>query len=227
MKLTFLLILGLLNLCVVYGAGYYFNYLSYLSKSGVVTISYYKRASDNFIYLDMSEFSGDSTIDLRITVYDGYFSDNVMYYGGFDDKPNGSSVKLYEYKSSSSSTSTSYGFFYYYDEFSYYFKIPKPPQKYLYVSIPNYISYTYGYAEVKISSLNVGLIVGIVIGVAVVVGVVIFLVIFFRRRRFVSNPNSGYVPQTNVYTPPTTAYAGYPPTQPVNPGYPSPQPNLY
>ena len=223
MKLMLLLILGLFNLY----EGKNCNIEGQLHKNGKFSIKYEYSTYSSCVYLDTSEFSDDKEIELQVTIYDAYFWESDMYYDEFDGIVTSSGVDVKKYQPRYSSSSASYTSIIYYDEISYYYKIPKPSKKYLYVALPRYIGYSYSNIEIKVSGINIGLIVGIVVGVAVVAGVVIFLVIFFRRRRFVSNPNSGYVPQTNVYTPPTTAYAGYPPTQPVNPGYPSPQPNLY
>ena len=208
--LSFLFILIQLNIYFVYG-GDYCNYRSFLPKDGMVTISYGYRYMKNFIYVDASEFSGDS-IKFKLTLFDGIFKEKVMYYGGFDNEPNGSSVYLSEYKKFFGTDSQEiYSLFY--DHVSYYYEIPKPTEKYLYVSVPIFEGNVDSRVEVEISNLNIGLIVGLISGGVFLFSIIIFVFIFFRTRRADNERNQVHNPQTNKsYTPMVTTSIESPPS---------------
>ena len=217
MKLIFLFVLGLL-INVFKSEEYVLK--GQLTKYNVVTLKSNYRLTYYFAYLDTRDFPDEDEIGLKVTVYDGDLVRTNMWYGGYEDIS--SPRTLNSSKSYYSSTYTSSGLTYY-DEITYYYKIPKPSKKYLYVSLPFFDGYSYSYAEltVDVISNKIGVIIAIVIAVVVFIVATIIIVVYCvrkYRRRSLINPDLGYSPQINTYAnQPPVASPIYPQAAPYSP----------
>jgi len=138
-----------------------------LTKYNVVTLRSNYRQTYYFAYLDTRDFPDEDEIGLKVTVFDGDLVNTEMWYEGYENVSSQSVLKSRKSYYSSTSSS-SYGRTYY-DEITYYYKIPKPSKKYLYVSLPFFDGYSYSYAEltVDVISNKIGVIIAIVIAVVV------------------------------------------------------------
>ena len=125
---------------------------------------------------------------MKIEVTDGYFDEDFSYYG--DNSLTPYQVNLEKTKDSyqiSRYTRQRMEYKYYtykntIDEYAY-FKIPIPKEKYLFVSIPKYVSLS---SSVKVSfdsTLSVGEIVGISLGCSLALTIIIVAIIVYCQRR--------------------------------------------
>ena len=194
--------------CTVYGS---------ISKSNYLTIK-----PDNkyyCVYLDTNDFdSNTKEIEIYATVYNGRFTETLMYYGYTNNlvSPNKYAVldtyKYNDYSSYSSSDYYSYNGYRYYEDYTYYFKIPKNYGRYLYISVPESINYVGGGYKVEIgvsSGLAVWVIIVIIIAAIAVIAGIIVTIICCRRRRY-----GGYIAPVSG------------PIAPLSP-MSSPNPNVY
>ena len=226
MKLIFLFVLGLL-INVFKSEEYVLK--GQLTKYNVVTLSSNYRLTYYFAYLDTRDFPDEDEIGLKVTVYDGDLVNTEMWYEGYENVSSQSVLKSRKSYYSSTSSS-SYGRTYY-DEITYYYKIPKPSKRYLYVSTPYFDGYSYSSAELMVgeTSIEIGIIVAIVIAVVVFIVATIIIVVYCvrkARRRNLINPELGYAPQINTYANQPPVAPIYPPAAPYSPpvdnAYPSP-----
>ena len=181
MKLSLLILLGILSACLGYTTLYRHSSVSVYDKNTLV-------------YMNLFDFSHYETIYLEMTVYGGYFTQTYFYYKltrfSGDDNPTSPNFK-YDQDNSGK---------------TYYFTLENNYYNYLYFYPPSFsgtsvfIKNTYGL------SLAVGAIVGIVIACIIVIAAVTIIVICCRRRRY-----SSYVAHTTpvVYGPPVVP--AYPP----------------
>ena len=88
------------------------------------------------VYLDTNEFADLKEIRIFAKIYNGRFTEGEMFYGGTNDKPNqGDSVPLTLSEKCNPARYSKYQNSDY-DEFTFYFNIPKPNERYLYLSFP-------------------------------------------------------------------------------------------
>ena len=221
MKIIIILIIG-------------FIYLSNEKKCDLLgkiskTKSQTTKSKNYYVYLETSEFPDESEIIIATTVYDGYFTESKLYYGEGDTLP--SYIYLNKSKSSYMSSSSRSGYNYdwtnhreIYNHYSSYYKIPKPTQRYLYLSINDFKG---SYVEIEISSgFPVWAIVLLVIlGVIIVAVILIIIIKFIKRKRvnYIPPSNNYYSPQVNTYT--NNPPVNYP--NPNAPVYPLTAQNYY
>ena len=213
MKLIFLLIIGLLQSSF----GKKCDVLGRISKSYSQTTS-----SKNYcVYIDTYDFEKETEIGIKVTVYEGYFEESIMYHIGDNDIPSVLYPTYYESYYSSSYSGYDYGYYTYYDRYTYYFKIPKPSERYLFVSIPDFYIRYYGYVEIEIEDpFPVWAIILIVLGVIVFIAIIIIVIIYFIRK---SRKISTMLPISQpVYYPSNNAYVNNPPAYAPPPGYTPP-----
>ena len=230
MKLIIILIFGFLCL----SKEKMYSLLGKITKkeSKTTTNSY------NYVYIDTLEFPDESEIIVATTVYSGYFKrEHLLYYGEGETLP--SSIELNKTKSSYMSSSSSSGYNYdwstlkeIYSHYTNYFKIPKPSQRYLYVSMSEFSG---SYGEIKISEgFPVWAIVVIIIVVVIIITAIIIAIIkhIIKRRRMNYIPPIS--PSSNDYAPPVSTYPNNTPMNyqspytpmnyqsPYSPDYPKP-----
>ena len=188
MKLIFLLILAILkssiqsSSCTVYGQ---------ITKSKSLNVG----NNGYCVYLDTNEFdSKTDVIEIYVTAYNGLFKEFYMYHGSTNTQPYSgqgvslSSSKYYDHSSYSNDYTS------YYDKITYYFKIPKTNNRYLYLSIPNFwVYYGFSYSvEIGVStSLPLWLII-VIVCIVIIIAIISTIVgrIIRRRRResYISPP---------------------------------------
>ena len=221
MKLIFLLIIGLLQLSV----GKKCDVLGSLYKKNPLTIT-----SNNYcVYIDTYDFETEKEIGIKVSICGGHFGESRMYYVGNNNIPSVSYPTDYE-----DYYSESYGSCGYYadsESLIYHFKIPKPSERYLFVSIPDFYKEDYYdfLVEIEIEEpFPVWAIILIVFGAIVFIAIIIIVIIYFIRK---SRKQSAILPTSQtLYYPSNNAYVNNPPGYaPPPPGVPiyKPQPLTY
>ena len=189
-------------------------FLAFTNASRTCSINKYvpkdepTNVSSNCFYIKLDEFSGYTRVKLKVTLKDGYFNEDIMYYGVYYYKPDSwNSYKLNVYENvDSKSYGTKIGNNY--DYYTMYFTFPKLSFDYMFFYIPEYYAEMNNYVEIECttSGISIGAIVGIVAAVVIIISVVVFII--YRKRKL---SNTVIVPPTQVlYTPP--------PVQPAYPG---------
>ena len=189
MKLIFLLILALLNSSL---ESYSCSYFNEISKSNPLRVT----SNGRCVYVDTNSL--DSTIEIYVKVEYGiatYYDNNYIYYESFSDPPSsGKSVNLNYYEKVDHTSYSNY-YSYYYDEITYYYKIKKQANRYLYIYIPPVTSYNWGYnVEIGVyTSLPLWLII-VIVCIVIIVGIILTTVwrIFKRRRESYISPPADY-----------------------------------
>ena len=152
MKLIFFSILGILYLSNQEEKN--FTILGYLGKDKTRTYTN-MFSRDYAIYLDTKEFNEDiKEIELKISLIKGSFKENIMFYG---DSPQPSFYdtifSFNKYKTNDSINVKDFDEYYkIYDKCTLYYKIPKPNERYLYVSIPTFSIRYDGRIEISVSN---------------------------------------------------------------------------
>ena len=206
MKIIFILIFGFFclsdeKIC---------SFLGKIAKKETITIT----NSYSYVYIDTLEFPHESEIIIATTVYNGYFiRENRLYYGEGDSLPSTIVLNKTEISYMSSSSSVSHNYDWnnqreIYLHYTNYFKIPKPTQRYLYVSMSEFAG---SYGEIEISEgFPVWAIIVIIIG-----GVLIFTAIIIGIIRGIRRSRMNYFPPITPsiinYTPPVSNYPNNPP----------------
>ena len=210
MKLIFLLIIGLFHISLGVGC----------DVLGVISKTNSQKTISNFqcVYIDTYEFEKEKEIGIKVTVYEGRFEEEDMFYIGDNSIPPVEYPTNYESPYSSSHS----GYSFCYTEFTYYFKIPKPNERYLFVSIPAfYIEFKDSYVEIEIGEpFPLWKIILIVIAVVILFSVVIIVIIKLLIKYCPRNtklPSSG-----PLYYPSDIAYANNEPVYASPRGYTSP-----
>ena len=88
----------------------------------------------NYYYLDLSDFHNDDYLYFEVSLENGYFKKNIMYFENFDQIPTTPSTSL-----KVNFCSEVKGSIYdeeYYDYYTYYYTIQKPKNNYIIVSPP-------------------------------------------------------------------------------------------
>ena len=172
-------------------------------------------------YLDMSEFEDvNSTIEIKIDIYNGYLTENEMYFGFTD--------VLYPYykdlifhawvnytsKTSMEKKDTKID--------TYYYKIPKSDKKYLYISVPDFSLYFNGKVEIRVVNHlffegSVKEIIGLVLGGIALVFIIIlaiYLIKLINNAKIIPTEDKTFMekaekinenPANNQYIPPTSS----------------------
>ena len=182
-----------------------------------------KIGTNNYFYLDLSQFVKDDYIYFKVKLEYGYFSSYYMNYEGFDDiSYNNEPVLSHSQYYYSYSNGSYYSGSYYYS-YAYYYKIKKPSTRYMFVSSPSitldaYLGEAYVINEGGLptdegglSTDEEGLSTGAIIGIcaAVIVTIVIAsmtVTFFFRRARAASYNSKSFEVSPPLFTPPPTYY---------------------
>ena len=173
------------------------NFINY----GLVELNSPKTIKGNgyCVYIDYSKIENHLKVHVKVTVKNGYFTENNMYYGGYQYIPS----EGYEYSISSSKNidsnefGTKSGNYYDYYTQHYYIRIENYASgiKYYFFSIPNF----YGdYVEIEISTsgITIGAIIGIVFAGFFVSTLII--VIFCVRKKKKTGYNSSAIEATQL-----------------------------
>ena len=181
MKLIFFLILAFLSFSIEYKKYYVYGSIT---KTKSLTITQFK--NNYCVYLDTNEFDSDiKNIEIYITIYNGKFTENEMYYESTNTPPyTGQSKELYNNIPFDHSSYSTY-YYNYYDDFTYYFKIPKPIEKYLYISVLSSTYLDWGYKiEIGVSGgLALWMLLLIIAAAIILLGVIIGIIICIIRKR--------------------------------------------
>ena len=170
------------------------------------------------IYLYNYEYEDKEEIEIKVTIYNGYFTEDAIYYGRSNNTFN-KRDPLYIPKEKKFNSSN-YGNYFnntYYDFFTYYFIIEKFKTSYTHISLPRFVVSEGGYIEVSVykliendDSLPTWAIIVIVIGSVVLLSILILVIIHFiqkyKNKNFDSkldNDNSKPIndstPNVNIY----------------------------
>ena len=180
--------------CTIYGS---------ITKKNSITITFPNH--DYCVYLDTNEFDSDiKEIIIYVTVCRGQLIEFNMYYDSNNFQPyKGQSLILNKMRY--------YDYEYYvvvndyiYEEFTYYFKIPKPTYRYLYLSIPNTRPFSSRYKiQIGVSSrFPLWLIISIIILVAPILLILIKIICKKIKRKTTSAQYNGpeIKPPPSTYT---------------------------
>ena len=168
----------------------FYNY-GYLEKDGSKYCGSY-----GAIYINTTEFDGDKNVYLKIEVTDGFFKEDYLYYGGYSTIPYQVNLENTKdnYDKSTIIKKNAYYSDYYWKDSMYeitYFKVKIPKEKYLFISVPNYLTVGGSLTISFGSTLTVGEIVAICLArcIAVTLIVVGILLLCWRRKRKLANNN--------------------------------------
>ena len=131
------------------------------------------------VYLDKLEFDKDlDEIEVKVTVYGGVFEETKMYYlESNEEKKYNENIELKNYREYDREEEGSYSHATLYNKYTYYFLVPIPTTKYIYISIPEARFTQDGYLEISTKKgFPVWAIVLIVIGGIAILGFIIFLI---------------------------------------------------
>ena len=116
-----------------------YTVLGELSKYKNETFDPNEKGKSWVLYIKTEDFSKDTHINFKVTLTNGNFKHGYMNYGSYNETfGNGKEITLSDfvfYSDSSPKYSSSFSSPIY-KEITYYFKIPKPSNKYLYVAPP-------------------------------------------------------------------------------------------
>ena len=145
--LKLILILCLMHLSLQIGC-YMVGKLSKGAKQTATYSDYYQ-----CVYIDTNEFPNDSEIPIKATLYEGRHKGSELFYNSTNIEPNSTTTLYIVINHATSNTYSRSGYSTpsetYYNYESIYFKIPKPKERYLIVSIPFFIA---KYSEMEISA---------------------------------------------------------------------------
>ena len=212
MKLIYLLIIGLFHLSF----GEKYDVLIDISKTNYITTI----SKSQCVYIDTYEFEKQTEIGVKVTVYNGSFREDIMYYIGSNTIPFDVNPTVYENYDSSSYSGYDFGFNNFL-HFTYYFKIPKANERYLFVSIPEFFIESDGYVEIGIGApFPIWAIILIVLGGVIVISIIIIVIICYIRKSRTRNstlPSSEplYYPSNNSYVNDQPEYGIIPPGVPI------------
>ena len=181
-----------------------FTVLGILSRTGSFSCS----ENGSAIYIMTDYFEDVEEIEFEFWISNGYITENYVYYGNSDTEIfGGDSISLSLHQSYYSSESESDDL--YYSKNTYFFIIPKPKEKYLYVSFPPFALTHPPYNEQMtvriVNKKNTGVIIGIVIGAVILAAIIIILIIFFikrKKKRSNINPSQGQTVDDYPVAPP-------------------------
>ena len=190
MKLIFLLFLSILSYSIEENI---FNVYGKITKTEPLTIT--QSSNSHCVFLDTNEFgSNTKNIEIYATAYNGAFTDFYMYYKYTNTQPTvNQNVALSSSARYDSSSGSNY-YYDFYDDFTFYFKIPKSTERYLYLSIP-YLTPHFGCSykvEIGVSKEFPlwALIIIIIVSSAIIIGGIIATIFFIRKRRAKSRNSS-------------------------------------
>ena len=189
--------------------------LGYLSKKN------HKRTYINgqFIYLDRNDFYDNKEIDLNITIYEGKLVEDFLFCKeslvspDYEIYQNFTNAKKYTYYSTSSGCYYNNIFGIYYNYNSYFFKIKKPIEKYLFISFPTFTKASNGSAIIQYTKnseiseiLNTGVIIGFSFASLFLLAIILIIIItLFKKRKddkngltYISLPQEFYSPKEPI-----------------------------
>ena len=105
--------------------------------------------------MDTKEFDEDiKEIELKISLIKGSFKENIMFYGESPQTSFYNTIFSFnKYKTNDSISVKDFDEYYkIYDKCTLYYKIPKPNERYLYVSIPTFSIRYDGRIEISVSN---------------------------------------------------------------------------
>jgi hypothetical protein len=136
MKLIIFFAIIFLNLSKIETKRFYIR--GKLTKTNYTKV---KQGDEGCVYLDTNDYGNNGEITIKVTTYNSFFMEEIMYYGGTNDLQTnhiGLNISKNYDDYSHSSTSFFYDLRIFYLYYTYYFYIPvSPSQRYLYVSIPS------------------------------------------------------------------------------------------
>ena len=184
MKLTFYIILIIFFLISQIQCKN-FTVFGSITKNKSITIT--SSNTDYCVYIDTNDFPQDiKEIKIFVTVYGGDYTESYVYYDSKNSKlNNGQSLDLNKSKYFDSSYYVVLNDIYF-KEITHYFIIPKPSERYLYLSVPYYKPYWGRKFEVKIgvsSGIPEWIIITILIGVLAFIGIIIKIIYGARIKR--------------------------------------------
>ena len=184
MKLIFFSILGILYLSNQEEKN--FTILGYLGKDKTRTYTN-MLSRDYAIYLDTKKFNEDiKEIELKISLIKGSIKENIMFYGESPQPSFYNTIFSFnKYKTNDSINVKDFDEYYkIYDKCTLYYKIPKPNERYLYVSIPPFSIRYDGRIEISVSNkLSIVAIIGIVFGAIGFIGLIIIIICCIKRKK--------------------------------------------
>ena len=200
MNIILFFVILILNLSKI--ATMRFYVIGQLTKTNYTKV---KDNGENWVYIDTNEYGNSDKIKIKVTTYNSFFMEDIMYYGWTNDVLY--TIELNNSKkndSYSASSSFYFDFRTFYFHFTYYYDIPvSSSERYLYVSIPKFSMYAdTAITEIMVvetTGLSGGAIAGIVIGVVAVVTLAIIAFICYRKKRM-GNSQDAYKPPTPTYT---------------------------
>ena len=170
------------------------------------------------IYLYNLEYEDKEEIELKVTIYNGYFTEDAIYYGKSNYTFNKRDpLYLPKEKKFNSSNYGNYLNDTYYNYFTYYFIIEKFKANYTHISLPRFVVSEKGYIEVSVyklvekdDSFPIWAIITIVIGGVVLLAILILVIIHFtkknKNKNFDSNPVNDNSKPINDFTPNVNIY---------------------
>ena len=193
MKLTFYIILIIFFLISQIQCKN-FTVFGSISKNKSITIT--SSNTDYCVYIDTNEFAQDiKEIKIFVTVYGGHTTESYMYYDSNKSKlNNGKNITLNKSKYFDNSYYVVLNDIYF-KEITHYFKIPKPSERYLYLSAPYYKPYWVSKFKVKIgvsSGIPEWIIITILIGVLAFVGIIIKIIYGAKIKRIKNKIHERY-----------------------------------
>ena len=178
------------------------------------------------VFADVDRYSG-SYIRAKVTVKNGRFNEDIMYWGGYFSKPStGTDYGLNVYETYSSSEYDSKIGGDNYNTFTYTFKITRNTfYNYIFLAIPRFSG---DYVDIQCTSggLSIVAIAFIIIGCIALFIILISIIIYMKKRRNASYTAPVVTINSPTYTPPSQqlyepAQQVYNPVQPAyNPGQP-------
>ena len=181
------------------------NFISY----GTIELNSPKKITNNgyCVYTDYSNIEDYLKVHIKVTVKNGYFTENNIYYGGYQYTPS----EGLEYSISTSETidsnesGTKSGSNYDYYTQHYYIRIENYESsiKYYFFSIPAF-SGDYVEIELSTSGITIGAIIGIVFAGFFVSTLIIVIVCVRIKKK--TGYNSSAIEATQPYTSPMNEY---------------------
>ena len=162
----------------------YFDNYGYLKRGEIMSIN----ISYQCVYINASEFSGYSSINVQFTVKNGYFAEKKIYIGSTEEEPEmEASYGLPHVIESVSSYSGNFDGIYY-DNYTLNFEISYLSNvNYYLISIPEFEG-----DNVEMicnpSGISVGAVIGIIAGIVAVIIIAVILFFRFYKRKKITNP---------------------------------------
>lgn len=167
-------------------------------------------SNGNCIFVDYDRYKG-STIRANVTVKNGRFAENRMWWGGYNSYPGNGGEYILKVNELYSSYESGQKIGDNYETFTYIFKISKSSYfNYAFLAIP-YFYGDYVLIECTSGGLSLTAIAFIVIGCIALMILLISIIIYIRKKRARYNPPTAPVTQPTYISPTQQVYS--PPVQ--------------